>query len=78
MLELIGLTFTVQLILFYRQSRNLRYNIKAHPKLYIQKPFPEVDTGPVYNFTFKEDQIPLFPVRTTDYGTNFYKSKVIF
>lgn len=73
--ELVGSMFALQLILIYRQSRYLHHNIKAHPKLYVQKPFPEVDTGPVYHFTFKEDQIPLFPVRTTDYGTNFYKGK---
>lgn len=57
----------------FRQSRNLHFNIKAHPKLYVQKPYPEIDTGPVYHFTFKNDQIPLFPVKRTDYGTNFYK-----
>ncbi|KAG4065986.1 hypothetical protein HA402_001233 [Bradysia odoriphaga] len=58
-----------------RQSRNLLLNLKVHPKLYVQKPYPEVDTGPKYTFTFKEDQVPLFPVKRTDYGTNFYKGK---
>lgn len=64
--------------MIFRQSRNLHFNIKVHPKLYAQKPYPETDTGPVYNFTFKEDQLPLIPVKRTDYGTNFYKGNAIF
>ncbi len=43
--------------------------------LYVQKPYPAIDTGPLYHFTFKEDQIPLIPVRRTDYGTNFNKGE---
>ncbi|KAJ6648685.1 Dynein regulatory complex protein 11, partial [Pseudolycoriella hygida] len=61
-----------------RQSRNLHYNIKVHPKFYAKMLIPEVEAGPEYHFTFKEDQMPLFPVKRTDFGTNFYKVKRCF